>query len=360
VYGFPVSPAGELFDFPHATIGAKAIYVTGNLFQGGSTFIGARVYAYDKAQMYAGQAAAAASVDVGNNAASKVADTLTPARGAAATGTAYFIAADNSTCPCSMISLWTWSDPFGASSFTLQGGVAVTQYDQPPNAAQLGGHGPQGQIATNDAGNLAAYFYRGSIYGAHTIAFNPGSGTVAAIQWYQLGTIDAAPTLLQQSVVATGGEYRYFPNLSVDTAGNMALAYAFSSSADYAGIRYRGRLASDPAGTLGAEGVLKTGEQTVDLSRYGDYAGGALDPDGCTVWHYEEYARASSLWGTWAGSIRASTCGSSVGGIAEVPELAALRSGEPGWQRLESWMYAATLATGGALGLCLIWRKIRR
>lgn len=360
VYGFPVSPAADLFDFPHATIGATAIYVTGNQFQGGTTFTGARVYAYNKADMYAGLPTAPVFVDVGNNAAGKVADTVMPARGAGSADTAYFIAADNSACPCSNVSVWTWSDPFGASSFALQGGVGVTSYGQPPNALQLGGHGPPGQIATNDAGDLAAYFYRGSLYGAHTIASNPGSGTVAAVQWYQLGNIDGVPTLVQQGIAATNGEYRYFPNLSVDTAGNMTLAYAFSSGAQYAGVRYRGRLASDAAGTLAAEGVLKAGQATINGSRYGDYAGAAVDPDGCTVWHFEEYARAGSLWGTWAGSLRAAECESSVGGIAEAPILPALRSEEPGGQRFPWWILLSAVMLVCVPCLYLLRRLTRR
>jgi hypothetical protein len=306
VYGFTVTPADVLFDFPHATIGSDAIYVTGNEYQNGKTYIGARIYAFNKSQMYAAQPAASMFVDVGNNAAGKLADTLTPARGANVPNTAYFIAADNSACPCSNVSVWKWSNPFTSSSFTLQGGVSVTAYGQPPNAQQPGRH--TGAIVTNDAGNLGAYWYGGTVYGAHTIGVNPGAGTVAGVQWYQVGSVDGTPSLLQQGLIATNGQYRFFPNLSVDHAGDMTLAYAYASKVDFAGLRYTGRLVSDLAGTLQAEAVLKTGEQSVNGSRYGDYAGQALDSDGCTVWHFEEYARAASLWGTWVGSMRATSC----------------------------------------------------
>ena len=316
VYGFTVDVAKDLFDFPHATIGSDAIYVTGNQFQNGSTFTGARIYAYNKSQMYAGQSATSAFVDVGNNAVGHLADTLTPARGLTLASTAYFIAADNpTTCsvasPCSSISLWNWSNPFGASSFTLQGGVTVAAYGQPPNAVQPSSHPNPGPITTNDAGNLGAYWYGGTVYGTHSVGVNPGGGTVAGVQWYQLGSVDGAPSLLQQGTIATNGQYRFFPNLSVDSQGNMTLAYAYSSSSDYAGIRYTGRLASDPAGTLESEAVLKAGETLANGGRWGDYAGATLDPDGCTVWHFEEYAKSGSLWGTWAGSVRAATCGGS-------------------------------------------------
>jgi hypothetical protein len=307
VYAFAVTPGSDLLDFPHATIGSDAIYVTGNQFQNGKTFIGARIYAYNKPQMYAGQPTTPVFVDVGNTASGKLADTLTPARGLQTASTAYFIAADNAGCPCSAIDLWRWSGPFGASSFTLQGAVTVATYGQPPNALQPGRHA--GTIATNDAGNLAASWRAGTLYGAHTIGVDRGGGTVAGVQWYQLGNLDGSPTLLQQGVQATNGQYRFFPNLSADSVGDVVMAYAYSSSADTAGIRYAARLASDAPGTLEAEGVIEAGQTSVNGSRWGDYAGDAVDPNGCTLWHLEEYARAGSLWGTWVASLGFASCG---------------------------------------------------
>ena len=96
------------------------------MFHNGTTFVDVRIYAYPKIEMYLGAAAAPVFVDVTTNAAGKAADTLTPARSVTLASTAYFISADNGLCPCSNVSLWKWTDPFGASSFTLEGGVPVT------------------------------------------------------------------------------------------------------------------------------------------------------------------------------------------------------------------------------------------
>ena len=251
--------------------------------------------------------------------------------------------------------------PVGASSFTLQGGVDVTTYDQPPNAAQPGAGA--GLITTNDAGNFASYWYNGTVYGAHTVSVNPGGGVVAGVQWYQLGNINDAPTLLQQGIVATSGAYRYYPNLSVDTQGNMTLAYAYSSTSDYAGIRYTGRLAGDAPGTLQPEAELRAGEITVNGSRYGDYAGSALDVDGCTIWHFEEYARSGSAWGTWAAALRQPSCmTASVGGLAHTPDLAALS--QRGARQSRDRLMLAGIAIGiiavFASALCMRRRPARR
>ena len=311
VYGFAVSPANDLLDFPHAAIGSDAIYVTGNEYQDGRTYIGARVVAYDKAQMYAGQVAGSVAYEVGNDATGGPADTLMPSRGVTAANTMYFLSADNAGCPCSTVSVWKWTNPFAATAFTLSGGAGVTTYNQPPDAVQPNG-ARYGAIATNDAGNLAAYWSGGTLYGAHTIAYNPGAGTVAAIQWYQVNGIDSTPSLAQQGVIAANGQYRIYPSLAVDQSGDMTIGYAESSSSEYAGIRASGRLAGDALGSLQAETTLKVGQISVNGGRYGDYAATVVDPDGCTVWHFEEYARSGSLWGSWLGSARFAQCAGTV------------------------------------------------
>jgi hypothetical protein len=319
VYSFPVSstPNHSLLDFPRSAIGSNAIYVGGNLFQyqpgnplcpNGFCFLGAGLHAYDKTAMYQGQPAH----DLGYIVAGY--DTLIPARTIGisdptySSGAEYFTAADN-ICPlvtCNTIRLWKWN-AFSGAAPTYQGSVTVSDYAEPPNAVQPG---TSATIDTNDARELGAYWLYdttngATIYGAHTIGCNPGGGTIACVQWYRLGQLDTTPVLVQQGILAGNGQYRFFPNVAVDSAGDMTIGYAYSSSSEYAGVRYTG-LASD--GTPEPEAVLKAGEGTVDGSRYGDFAGEVVDPDGCTIWHFEEYARVGSLWGTWAGSFRFSSC----------------------------------------------------
>ncbi len=300
VYSFPVAGSNNLLDFPHATNGPGAIYLSGNVFASGQFFTGARVYAYDKNAMYAGAPASYTYYDIGLNAAGNPADTLSPAHGVTGGSAMYFLSADNFSCStCSTISVFKWSDPFGASSLALQGGVSVNPYGQPPNAPELGG----GTVVTNDAANLETYWSNGTLYGTHAIGFNPGSGTVASAQWYQIGDIDAAPTLVQQGIVASNGQYRYFPTIAADGSGNVFLAYSYSSSSDYVGIRYTSRLAADPLGTMTQpEAVMKAGETNADGMRWGDYGMAAVDGSG-TIWNFLEYAKTGSLWGTWVGSV---------------------------------------------------------
>jgi hypothetical protein len=277
--------------------------LSGNQFQNGARFTGARVYAYEKGPIYSGTAARSIFYNVGNNAAAHQADTLYPARGVTAASTGYFIATDNCN-GCSNVSVWKLTNPWGTSAFTLQGGVTVATYNQPPAAAQLGG----GTIDSGDTRTLGGHMYNGTIYGSHTIGCNPGTGAVDCVQWYQVGNVDTTPTKLQEGTIGGNGQYRFYSTLAVDKVGDMTIGYDYSSTSEYAGIRYTGRLAGDAPGTVQAEATLKAGEVNANGTRWGDYSSESLAPDGCTVWHFGEYAQAGALWGTWAGSFAFSGC----------------------------------------------------
>ena len=65
---------------------------------------------------------------------------------------------------------------------------------------------------------------------------------------------------------------------------------------------------------MGPESVIKAGEraeQGFDATRYGDYSGSVTDPDGVTLWHFEEYTQniddpttIFGSWGTWTSASR--------------------------------------------------------
>src|SRR5438093_4770026 len=322
IYAFPVSPFSSLLDFPRAVIGSDGhIYLSGNLVlpaPGEPVFDHARVYAFTPSDMYVGSDTTPRLAVVGNNPETGLpADSPTPARAVGVSGM-YFVSASSPSPSLtgSTITLWKWSDPFGSNTLSRQGHVTVSAYSQPPNALQPGAlpagvtdcADPNAQcITTNDARNLAAYWSGGTVWATHAVGCTQGGAPAACVQWYQLGSLDGVPALLQQGIVddPDPGHYRFFPSLAVDGNGNVALAYAYSSATDYAGIRYT----TISAGAQGPETVLKAGEATLLEPRYGDYAGTALDPhDNLTIWHVEEYAKdyfgLVTEWGTWVSAIQ--------------------------------------------------------
>ena len=341
VYGFPISPFFSVLDFPRAVVGNdNHIYVSGNLFLvdffAGYVYDHARVYAFKKSDVYFGLATSTRFAVAGNDPESGLpADTLTPARAVDGSGM-YLVSASNPAAPAtgSFITLWKWTDPFGSNLFTQQGHVVVSTYTQPPPAIQPGNTdctvAGANCVETNDARNLAAYYYRDpvlgpTVYGTQHVGCTQGGAPAACVQWYQLANIDAPPTLVQQGIVddpANPGRYRYFPSLAVDRNGNVALAYAYSSATEYPGIAY----VPISAGVQGSETVLKAGEVALISPRYGDYAGTALDPyDNLTIWHIEEYSKTGGGWGTWISALQ-------IAGPPPVPDFslgATLAAGSP-------------------------------
>ncbi|HEY0069042.1 MAG TPA: S-layer homology domain-containing protein [Chloroflexia bacterium] len=296
-----------LYDFPHISIGQDAIFTTGNVFPSASQqSSGARVNAYDKAAMYSGAITATQIYsDVVLNSDGTPADTLRPAlfNVGLPSPTNYFI--NVAPAPNTRISLWRWTLPFSTNLFVAAGGVDGDPYLPPVPMIQPPPGQPMPPVPFIDARMLGATWHNGTLYATHTIGCSDGSDTTDCVQWYQVGNINAAPSLLQQGIVSgTVDESRAYPNIGVDASGNVRLAYAFSSSTDPLGIRHVGRLAGDPLNTMGTEGVVKTGERALILDeglRYGDYTGMVTDPDGVRLWHLEEYAPASinDYWDTW-------------------------------------------------------------
>jgi hypothetical protein len=135
-------------------------------------------------------------------------------------------------------------------------------------------------------------------------------GGPSAVRWYQFdvtgGTFPATP--LQQQNWSNGGDgvWRFMPSIAVDQSGNAAIGYSASSPSLFPGIRYAGRLASDPPSDLGqGEATMFDGPANqTGLSRWGDYTATTIDPsDGTSFWHVNEYQATSGSfnWHTRVG-----------------------------------------------------------
>ena len=133
--------------------------------------------------------------------------------------------------------------------------------------------------------------------------------------------------------------YRWLPSIAMDKDGNIALGYSKSSTSVIPGIYVTGRLAGDPAGTMGAETEMQAGigVQLGAGNRWGDYSSMTLDPiDQCTFYYTNEYLKtnggfnwstriaafkfpscvsAASLWGTVTGTITSSETGAPISGV---------------------------------------------
>ncbi len=125
-----------------------------------------------------------------------------------------------------------------------------------------------------------------------------GADSLAGIRWYELRqTADGQPwTIFQEGTyVQPDGLSAFCGSIAQDAQGNIGLAYTVVSSSVFTSLRYTGRLANDPLGTMtAAEEVSANGDsQTNRLDgRYGDYGQMTIDPlDDMTFWHISEYMK---------------------------------------------------------------------
>ncbi|MGA0266526.1 MAG: Ig-like domain-containing protein, partial [Lysobacterales bacterium] len=311
-YRYSVPTGSDFFDYPHAGVGRDAIYMGANIF--GNSYLRAEIYAIDKFAMYAGTSAPYVMQNIGGAYFTPQPMNL---HGAAqgtwpSFGPHYIISGQyNGTT----FHVWSWDDPFGANnlvrlgSFDLNSATGVSggnAVDQP----QLGS---SALIQGNDWRPLDTEYRDGYLWMSHTIACNPGSGTVNCVRWAQIDP--TTQTVLDAGVVASNDEYRSFPDLAVDACGNMAVGYTKTSSSMYPGVYVAGREAADPPGTLQAESLVKAGEISYtafdgSAHRWGDYTVMTIDPDGSTFWYVGEYSKNTGTTnGRWATWVNASTFG---------------------------------------------------
>jgi len=141
------------------------------------------------------------------------------------------------------------------------------------------------------------------------------------IRWFELRKSGAAPWQLhQEGTYGPDEASRWMGSIAMDKDGNIALGYSVSSTAVFPSLRFAGRLATDPAGTLpqGENVILNGSFSQTSTTRWGDYSSMNVDPaDDCTFWYTGEYvATPGGNWGTRIAAFRFPGCEGGVETIA--------------------------------------------
>ena len=123
------------------------------------------------------------------------------------------------------------------------------------------------------------------------------------IRWFELRKTGANPwSLFQEGTYAPDDDSRWMGSIAMDGDGNIALGYSVSSTSLFPSIRYTGRLAGDPLGSMpqGENSILEGNFSQSGITRWGDYSSMNVDPvDDCTFWYTNEYmANGANQWST--------------------------------------------------------------
>ena len=188
-------------------------------------------------------------------------------------------------------------DPF-VDAFTSAAGFTIVPQQ---------GTGDRIQTLGDKIMTPVAYRFDGgteSLWASNTVCTDAACTQPTGVRWYQFdvtgGTFPATPVQQQTWTNNDDGLYRFMPSIAADQNGNAAIGYATSSSTAFPGIRYAGRLSSDPPSNLGqGEATLFTGagSQTGTNGRWGDYSMTMIDPaDNTTFWTVGEYYANTSAF----------------------------------------------------------------
>jgi hypothetical protein len=321
-YRYSFNMGSEFPDYPKLGVWPDAYYATFNLFRNGASFDGPEVCAYDRAKMLSGQAATQQCVQLSTSYGSLLPSDLdgsTPPP----SGSPNFLLSYGTNS----LLLWKFHVDWANTANTALTGpttISVAGF----SAACGGGTCIPQAGTTQRLDSLAdrlmyrlAYRNFGSRESL-VVTQSVTAGTSTGIRWYELQSPNGTPTVHQQGTYAPDGNYRWMGSAAMDKNGDIALGYSVSSSTVNPSIRYTGRLAGDPLGTMTqGEGTLVngTGSQTGGLSRWGDYSSMQIDPaDDCTFWYTTEYLASNGNWNwhTRIGSFTLPGCGSGGGGGA--------------------------------------------
>jgi hypothetical protein len=166
----------------------------------------------------------------------------------------------------------------------------------------------------------------------HTVTLGETTSQTG-IRWYELQNTGTGFGLYQQGTYAPDSSYRWMGSIAMDQTGDMALGYSVSDSTMSPSIRYTGRLATDPLGTMESEidilatAGVATGSQTTTY-RWADYSGMSIDPtDDCTFFYTTTYVPTTgSTWSTRIASFNFPSCGPNFT-VTPTPSTASVSAG---------------------------------
>jgi hypothetical protein len=302
-------------DYPKIGVWPDAYYAAFNMFQSSTgPFLGPKVCAFNRASMLAGTAAGAQCVALSATYDSLLPSDLDGSTPPPAGAPNYFISKGTNA-----LNTWKFHVDWATPASSTVTGPAVTAVAGFSDACAGGTCIPQ-KGSSDRLDSLAdrlmyrlAYRNFGdheSLVVNHTVV----TGSTSGVRWYEVRSPGTTPSIFQWGTHnPADGLWRWLGSAAMDAVGDMALGYSTSSSTIFAGVAYTGRLASDPAGTMGAEVkvITGTGSQNGGLTRWGDYSTMAIDPvDDCTFWYTNEYLKTSGSfnWSTRIASFKFPNC----------------------------------------------------
>jgi hypothetical protein len=306
------------FDDPHMAVWPDAYYLSANLFEhAAGSYRGPRICGAERQALLRGADARLRCRDLGPGAGALAPASLTgydtPAGGASP---ALFLGLDFSAAGRGeRLFLWRFSFSANRIEGPLAIPVAPFRIACPDGGACIGQPAPGAPLAALGERLMPRPVYRSGdgravLLATHSIEMESGQ---LGLRWYQIDDPLGAPRVAQQGSFAPDASSRWMGSIGMDQAGNIALGFSVAAPDTPPGIRYTGRVPTDPPGRMQAEEVIFNGNGVQPAPAPEARASGALalDPiDGCTFWYTQRYlpSTGSANWRTRIASFKFEGC----------------------------------------------------
>jgi hypothetical protein len=304
-------------DYPKLGVWPDAYYISFNIFTG-NTFTGAKLCAYDRASMLAGAAATQQCFQLSTSFGGVLPSDLDGATQPPSGSPNVFVNFGTNSLnfwkfhvdfanPANTTLTGPTNLPVAAFSPACSGGTCIPQ----PGTRQLLDSLADRlmyRLAYRNLGTSESWVVNHSV----KVGTSKRNSTVG-VRWYELRNLNTTPVVFQQGTFSPDAAFRWMGSIAMDKQGNIAVGYSVSSSSVFPSIRYSGRLATDPLGTLESENSILAGagSQLRSLSRWGDYSAISVDPvDDCTFYYTNEYLKNNGTfnWSTRIASFKFPGC----------------------------------------------------
>jgi hypothetical protein len=313
----PPSGPARFADYPQLGVDANAIYIGVNEFSSSSgSFTGTSAYVIRKSSVINGGPIVVTAFRNLVSGTGQGPDSPQPATDMDPNvGAGYIVGPDNQVL--NRIDVRRINDPGGTPSISGNLGVTVPTTAPPLDVPAQGTPSP-GLDALDDR-LFEAMIGRApngsvSLWTAHNIRMNAagngsGSGNRDGARWYEIGSLDTSPSLIQSGSVfdtaVNTPAFYWMPSVAMNGQGHASINMSTAGVGRFAQVASSGRLATDPSGTTEAPVITQGSTSTYDLGsdppdaeRWGDYSQTVVDPsDNMTFWTFQEYANAQDSWG---------------------------------------------------------------
>jgi hypothetical protein len=312
----PTAPSADgcpcFGDQPRIGIDKTNLYVTDDEFSiQGPQFNGPEVWAFDKAQLVAGDATVKFVRFPYLNAPTAPQPALTNAN----PGAEFFLGSlDPNGTGDNRIGVWAMTHE---NQVGLGGMPSLTSVVIPSEAYAVPPPSPQkGAKSTLDSGDdrmQQVEYAGGSAWGELTTAIQPAGDTKvrAGGAWFQVqpqlgpGGITGA-SIVRQGYLAAKGQYEIYPAVQPDAAGNAAVIFTLTSSSRYPSVAYATLKASGSNFGPAVVAAAGSGHYYKLSTRWGDYSFAVPDSSAHAAWLATEYIPPKSSqtttgqqnWGT--------------------------------------------------------------